>query len=176
MFFHSVFNKRTRSHKRVNNSERLNDVLFQMIDPELTIRDIFFFCIGSDQINGDRFGPAVGSILKQKNYDNVIGTIDDPVDAKNLVSRLQEIPADRVTIAIDAGLGLSFEIGTYYIYRHSIQPGLGVGHQLPEVGDYGILGVVNELDYKEGIFYTPPSLVNRMAENLACSLMSRFPN
>lgn len=107
------------------------------------LEDLFFVCIGSDRSTGDSYGPFVGMFLEHIGFRNVIGTIDYPVHATNLEYRLQEIPKSKKVIAIDASLSKKGNIGSITLYKGGLKPGLGVGKDLPAVGDYSITGCVN---------------------------------
>ncbi|WP_310877044.1 DUF1256 domain-containing protein [Priestia megaterium] len=73
--------------------------------------DVVFFCVGTDRSTGDSFAPYVGTLLREKGYTNVIGTIDDPARAVNLEERIKEIPEGVTVIGIDASLGKKSSIG-----------------------------------------------------------------
>ncbi|MFS0643832.1 spore protease YyaC [Siminovitchia sp. 179-K 8D1 HS] len=105
--------------------------------------EVFFVCIGTDRNIGDSFGPFVGTFLKEKGYDNVIGTIDDPVHAKNLEDRMKEVPKNRTVIAIDASVSSEKNIGLLSFHSGKLFPGSGVGKNLPSVGDFHINGIVS---------------------------------
>ena len=66
---------------------------------------ISYLCIGSDLSTGDCFGPLTGTLLKNIGFQNVIGTLDDPVHAKNLEQRLAQIPKPNYVVAVDATMG-----------------------------------------------------------------------
>lgn len=110
-----------------------------------TDRDILFVCIGTDRSTGDSLGPLTGTFLEQEGYE-VLGTLHDPVHAVNLKSKLELIVEkypNHFVIAIDACLGLSFNIGEIKIEVGSLMPGKAVGKDLPPVGDVSIKGIVN---------------------------------
>jgi putative sporulation protein YyaC len=105
--------------------------------------DVIFFCVGTDRNTGDSFAPYVGTLLEDKGYTNVIGTIDDPVHALNLEERIKEIPKDKTVIAIDAALGRLTSVNTLKLNTGALYAGAGVGKDLSPVGDYHIHGIVN---------------------------------
>jgi hypothetical protein len=51
-----------------------------------------YLCIGSDLSTGDCFGPLTGTLLKRTGFQNVVGTLDATVHAKNLEACLQHYP------------------------------------------------------------------------------------
>jgi putative sporulation protein YyaC len=103
---------------------------------------ITFFCIGTDRSTGDAFGPLVGSRLREIGY-NVIGTLDDPAHAENLLDRLQEVPEGHVIVAIDACLGQPSSVGEIHFNSGPVKPGAGVGKDLRPIGDYHLIGIIN---------------------------------
>lgn len=106
-------------------------------------KDVFFLCVGTDRISGDSFAPFVGNYLKELGYENVLGTIDEPVHALNLDENISKIPSGKTIIAIDASLGKEENIGKLVFNTGKLHAGRGVGKILTPVGDYNIHGVVN---------------------------------
>lgn len=106
--------------------------------------DIVFICIGSDQSTGDAFGPLMGTRLQQLGFPHVIGTLADPCDANKVEQAVEQLPPDKVVVAIDACLGKEKSVGSLIIQKGSIQPGAATGRRLPPVGHYSIAAVVNQ--------------------------------
>lgn len=104
--------------------------------------DIIFFCVGTDTVTGDSYGPFLGSYLEDAGFPNVIGTIDHPVHALNIHERIKEIPEGKTVIAFDSCFGKPENIGTLSFKKGSLQAGVGVGKQLPPVGDFHVDGIV----------------------------------
>ncbi|PHA03016.1 spore protease YyaC [Bacillus pseudomycoides] len=104
---------------------------------------VFFFCVGTDRATGDSVAPFVGTFLKENGYENVLGTIDDPVHAVNLEEKIKEIPDGTTVLAIDACLGKSQNVGRLVLKSGSLHAGAGVGKELPKIGDYHIQAIVN---------------------------------
>lgn len=114
-------------------------------------REVLFACIGTDRSTGDSLGPLIGRKLSKKGY-TVIGTIHNPLHALNLEEGLKTILSDypnHFIVAIDACLGHSERIGKISVKKGPIQPGLGVGKELPPIGDVSIRGVVNVAGFME---------------------------
>lgn len=134
-------------------------------------------CIGTDRSTGDSLGPWVGSLLQQRGVSNVFGTLDEPVHAMNLKETIDQLP-DRFTIAIDACLGQSSSVGLVKCGKGPLEPGAGVGKDLPPVGDMKIYGVVNVGGFMEYFVLqnTRLSLVHRMANEIVDSLMQVIQN
>ncbi|MDQ0115734.1 spore protease YyaC [Paenibacillus harenae] len=104
---------------------------------------IVFVCIGTDRSTGDAFGPLVGTLLRERGWPRVIGTLAEPCDA-HTVAHAQATVGERDTvIAIDACLGHPKSIGSFIAANRALQPGKAIGRQLPPVGHYSIAGVVN---------------------------------
>jgi putative sporulation protein YyaC len=107
-----------------------------------------FVCIGTDRCTGDSLGPYTGMLLESMGYE-VYGTIDNPVDATNILHIIDSLPNDKTIVAIDASLGKDYEVGNIGIRSDSISPGARVGKSLPSVGDISIVGVVNVAGFME---------------------------
>ncbi len=109
---------------------------------------ILLVCIGSDRATGDSLGPLVGYKLKRAKipHINILGTLEHPVHAGNLPQISEIIRQDfshSFVIAIDASLGKKSHVGRVTFQRTSIKPGIGVGKDLPDIGDASITGIVN---------------------------------
>lgn len=105
-------------------------------------------CIGTDRFIGDSLGPLTGTLLSKLNLPvPILGTLDNPIHAVNLRRSMSQIKTsyrDSKIIAIDACLGSSKSVGYIHVKEGSIQPGKGVGKRLSHVGDFSIIGVVDE--------------------------------
>lgn len=102
---------------------------------------IMFLCIGTDRCIGDALGPITGTILEKKGY-NVLRTISKPVHAQNIDGVIEKIKvSDDFVIAIDASVTSSSDrVGQIIVQDSQLSPGLGVGKNLPKVGDISIIG------------------------------------
>ncbi len=133
-------------------------------------------CVGTDRSTGDSLGPFIGSALLKRQEQGLLppnvtvyGTIHEPVHALNLadtVEMLYQDGRDSTIIAIDACLGRVKSVGYISIKRGPLQPGTGVNKELPNIGDYHIIGVVNVAGFMEHMVLqnTRLSLVIRMAD------------
>lgn len=109
--------------------------------------NVVFVCIGSDRVTGDSIGPLIGSSLKELGYD-VIGTLDEPVHALNMVDRLKEVPKFKKVIAIDASTSNDlYELGSVCVVNEGLAPGKGLGKDLGVIGEVSIKCVVSSLGY-----------------------------
>lgn len=144
--------------------------------PDLSPDQVVFFCVGTDRSTGDSLGPLVGMMLAVYGYE-VFGTLDAPVHAENLRERLAEVPPGKTIIAIDACLGRLSSVGEFKISAGPLLPGSGVGKDLPPVGDYRILGIVNVGGFMEYFVLqnTRLSLVWKMAKQIVALIRSTYP-
>ena len=106
-------------------------------------------CIGTDRSTGDCLGPLTGWRLEpllRKTSIDVFGTLELPVHAQNLDITLNMLASKYLkhpVIAIDACLGRVSSVGTVLVKEGPLQPGTGLGKELPSVGDISISGIVN---------------------------------
>jgi putative sporulation protein YyaC len=139
-------------------------------------KDIVFVCIGTDRATGDCLGPLIGYKLTDMHYDSihVLGTLDEPVHAKNLSEKLIAIQDynNPFIIAVDASLGKFERIGHINIKEGPLSPGSGVNKSLPQVGDMHITGIVNMSGFMEIMVLqnTRLSLVMNMANIISKGL------
>lgn len=162
---------------KLNNGEELNFVLRTMIPKNLKNDDVVFVCIGTDRSTGDSLGPFVGMYLKELGYENIYGTIDDPVHAMNLHNILETIPKNKTIIAVDASLGSTTDIGKLSACKGGLRPGTGVNRDLGVVGDYGIYGCVNVSGFYEyfALNNTRLSVVLKMVKSIVFAIYNIFP-
>ena len=128
---------------------KIKDYLLNELQPILNEnRHIIFICIGSDRSTGDSLGPLVGHKLKyfSKSNIHIYGTLENPIHAKNIVDKLNEINLNfknPYIIAIDSCLGSINNIGKIFIQKKPLLPGLALNKNLPAVGNMSITGIVN---------------------------------
>lgn len=116
--------------------------------------NLVFCCIGTDRSTGDSLGPLTGSRLSESSTFpySIIGTLENPLHALNLVQRLEDINTshpESYIVAIDACLGKGSSIGQLLFQEGSMQPGQAVGKNLPAVGNVSIKGIVNVAGFME---------------------------
>ncbi|PYI52995.1 spore protease YyaC [Paenibacillus flagellatus] len=157
--------------------DKLADFFRRIRDQGVLVDDIVFVCIGTDRSTGDALGPLVGTMLSEAGYPHVIGTLEAPCDASNIVQRLNDIPPDKIAVAIDACLGLSSSVGLYQVADHPLEPGKSVGKSLPPVGRYSVAAIVNAAGPKQYWILQNTSLhrVMTMAREIASAVRSVFP-
>ena len=139
--------------------------------------DIVIVCIGTDRSTGDSLGPLVGDKLKSVSFSNVkvLGTLEDPVHAKNLNNIINSIfdqCKKPYLIAIDACLGRADRVGYISIGKGPLRPGAGVNKKLPELGNMHIKGIVNVGGFMEYLVLqnTRLNLVMRMSEIISSGI------
>lgn len=157
-----------------------SDSLAKVFNKHVKTKDVFFLCVGTDRLSGDSFAPFVGTYLTKLGYENVLGTIDEPVHAQNLDKKIALIPDGKIVIAIDAGVGKNENIGKLLMSSGKLHAGAGVGKKLTPVGDFVIHGIVNinsrdaSLNLKV-LAATRLSTVLRMAEQCVKAIEVSFP-
>jgi putative sporulation protein YyaC len=149
----------------------IRNTLYNLI-PEGT-EHIYVVGIGSNLINGDSLGPFVGTLLQDMypNHLTVLGNLKSPLDATTIVPRFSDIalPNNSFVVAIDSVLGSEGIVNTIVVREGSLRPGIGLGHNLPSIGDCSVMGVVLENDpaVESSLFYTNLHLIYTMATNIA---------
>jgi len=138
---------------------------------------IVFLCIGSDRSTGDSYGPIVGSMLRQRGWEHVIGTLQQPCDAYAVEGALQSAVPEATVIAIDACLGKQKSVGQYVLSDGPLQPGAATGRRLPAAGDYSIAAIVNMNGPKAYWMLQSTSLyhVIQMAKHTVQAIESAWP-
>lgn len=132
--------------------------------------EILLLCVGTDRSIGDALGPLIGSqlaALADRPY-GVLGTLENPVHASNLVTTvtaLNGLGKQPFILAVDACLGRTESVGMLTVGVGSLRPGAGVNKSLPPVGHVYVTGIVNVGGFME--YYvlqnTRLSLVMQMA-------------
>lgn len=126
----------------------ISNALVQLLQTsQFNYRNLVFFCIGTTQVSGDTLGPLIGTQIQNLHLPHTIvyGTWEEPVHALNLTEKwanAKKKHPDSCFIAIDASFGPKSHLGNICIRNCPIYPGLGVGKNLPAVGDISITGIV----------------------------------
>ncbi|MCD8120113.1 MAG: spore protease YyaC [Lachnospiraceae bacterium] len=141
-------------------------------------RALVFFCIGTVNVPGDSLGPLVGEALTrraallQAKSVFVTGSVREPIHALNLAERYtftrQQHP-DALIVAVDAGLGLHGQVGSFAMWEGSLSPGIALDKDLPPVGDFGIAGIVGTCGSEsfQALQNASPRMVKKMADRIA---------
>ncbi|WP_094606628.1 hypothetical protein SPSIL_058900 [Sporomusa silvacetica DSM 10669] len=138
--------------------------------------ELVVLCIGTDRSTGDALGPLTGTKLKMLNlFPHIYGTLDEPVHATNLESRLTSINTSfshPFVIAVDACLGKLENVGCVTLGHGAVKPGAAVNKDLPAVGNAYITGIVNVGGFMEHMVLqsTRLNLVMKMADTIAHSI------
>lgn len=144
-----------------------------------TYKELVIVCIGTDRSTGDSLGPLVGyklsPLFKKNSKVHLLGTLDNPVHAKNLKENINFIKNtfnNPFVIAIDACLGNIDRIGYVKVGKGPLKPGAGVNKNLPEIGNIHITGIVNISGFMEYIVLqnTRLSIVMKMADVISKSI------
>lgn len=156
------------------------DLCLSSILPK-NIENMILLCIGTDRSTGDCLGPLIGHILHRNKYNNIhiLGTLENPVHAKNLEKTLKTIKlkySSPFIISLDACLGRHDSIGNINISPGPLKPGAGVNKSLPEVGNMNITGIVNIGGYMEYTVLQSTRLntVMKMADVITTGLNRHF--
>lgn len=131
-----------------NRLGRLIEALTLMLaDRGVPGREVVVCCIGTDRSTGDAFGPLTGQLLERawRRPGAVIGTIADPLHALNLSERTAHLSGVEtpLVIAVDAALGALDAIGTIHLVPRGLEPGQGVGKEIPRIGELSLTATVN---------------------------------
>lgn len=137
-----IFRSHYQEEKAQSEFERALEQLFYMVeDPPA------FLCIGTDQHLQDSFGPLMGTLLQEKVPKlKVMGSLDQPIHAKNLISSMNDIKRlqeEYLLIAIDAAVGPPEDIGLIQLKKGPLIPGKAMARRLPAVGHYSLTAVVD---------------------------------
>lgn len=140
----------THIREQYNAVNTISNYLSTYFEAREKYDDIIIVGIGTDKCIGDCLGPLVGTILKRSNFNFLVyGTLKRPLHALNLRDKLRSIKSkhhNAFIIAVDACLGEEDDgIGTIQIRNGPIDPGKGVGKNLPSIGDLSIIGIVDKI-------------------------------
>lgn len=155
-----------------NAIEKLSSELVKIFNDDIVIVDI-----GSDRCIGDSVGPLVGTILEENHFNfPFYGTCNNPIHALNICKELEKIKLKHpqaTIIGIDACLGDEENIGQIQYRNYPVHPGKGVGKNLPKVGNYSIISIVDD-NYNSELFINRNirlSLILNISKVIAKSLI-----
>lgn len=138
--------------------------------------ELVLLCIGTDRSTGDSLGPIVGTMLEERGFARVIGTLKEPCDADRLPTVAASLEAEeakgRIVVAIDACLGRPESVGCYLVSNGPLTPAQSVGRGFPPVGAYSIAAIVNETGPKPYVTLQTTSL-NRVID-MAAAIADAF--
>ncbi len=106
-----------------------------------------YMCIGTEHILSDSLGPRVGMILMEQDKKPlfVYGYTGSNINAVNLLKAYQLIKLihpDKKVVIVDAAVGDVAEVGSVQIIQGGMLPGAATNKNLPNIGDYSVLGIV----------------------------------
>lgn len=157
---------RNESHYSEDNAiDNIAQAIVSSVQPEGD-QKIPILCIGTDKSSGDSFGPFVGTFINQKRLTNfeAYGNLEHPVHNRNLVEYIEMLEKRyEFIIALDCAIGKSENIGKIQINQGPLQPGSGIGFNLPSVGAINICGIVGTQGVDHGMTL---SLLNSVRLNL----------
>ncbi|MED1202218.1 spore protease YyaC [Heyndrickxia acidicola] len=134
---------------------------------------IYVLGIGSNRITGDSLGSLVGTLLHNlyPRHMKIIGCLASPLDAVTFIPRLSHtnFPEKSFVITVDSALGTIETKNSMVIRKGPFQPGAGLGHSFPFIGDCSVMGVVHEKDAaaENSLVFTNLHLIYTMAINIA---------
>ncbi|UVI31647.1 spore protease YyaC [Paenibacillus spongiae] len=123
-------------------ADGLRSFLLQAADSHPDRSSLTVVCIGTDRSTGDSFGPWIGTMLRERGWTNVIGTLSSPCDADRYERAVAGIHPEQTVIAIDACLGKPDSVGGFLVKEGQLQPAQATDKRLSPIGHYSIAGVV----------------------------------
>lgn len=149
----------------------IRQALYSLI-PEGT-QHIYVMGIGSSRISGDSLGPFVGTLLKNSYPEHltVLGNLQSPLDATRIVPDVTTFSfrKNSFVLAVDSVFGSEEMVNSIVVNEGPIVPGIGLGNNLPSIGNCSITGVVLENDpaLKNSLLCTDLNLIYTMATSIA---------
>lgn len=112
---------------------------------------VIFFCIGTDRITGDAFGPIVGYKLRylfQKiSAVEVYGHLERNICANNAnenIKHIKEKYNNPFIIAIDSAISKKENIGKIVVETNGMYLGKALNKKINYIGDISIKGIVSQ--------------------------------
>lgn len=163
-----------RGHLSLQENQ-LFSALRDLIARQAEGRRLLLVFVGTPLNTGDCLGPLAGTFLERglqpwREFGlgvEVRGTLGDPVHARNLGARAPELaPPGTFVLAVDAAVGTA---GEMVLVHAPLQPGVGMGRWLPQVGDAHLLCAVSP--HPSGFLSAHMGEVLNMAELVSRSLL-----
>jgi len=105
-------------------------------------------CIGTNELIGDSLGPRVGTMLRERGFKNVWGTLDEPIGARKVRQFVSSLPNDKETliIGVDALNAHNHNVLGYMCVKHApLKPASSIKQitdELPPIGKISVGMVV----------------------------------
>ncbi|WP_313731772.1 spore protease YyaC [Cohnella nanjingensis] len=112
------------------------------------LADLTFVCIGTDRSTGDSLGPWVGTLLEERGFPRVVGTLREPCDADRLAEAVAALSPEATVVAVDACLGRPENVGRFLLSAGPLVPARSVGRSFPGIGHYSVAAIVNAVGPK----------------------------
>lgn len=166
--------------KKTAGADKLPELLERMAADGVTAETLTFLCIGSDRSGGDALGPLTGTLLVERGYSRVVGTLHAPCDAETWTVRLEELErvgAGGPVLAVDACLGHPHSVGLFQLAAGPLEAGRSMRRGFAPVGDYSVAAIVNAVrDNPVRVLETTPlSRVWTMSRQLVAAVERVFP-
>lgn len=112
---------------------------------------IIFFCVGTDRITGDSFGPIVGYKLKYLfggvQGIKIYGHLDKNINASNANDTIRYIKGtykNPFIIAIDSAISTRENIGKILVENNGMHLGKALNKNINCIGDLSVKGIVSQ--------------------------------
>lgn len=112
---------------------------------------IIFFCVGTDRITGDSFGPIVGYklkyLFKEMPEIEIYGHLDKNISASNandIIKHIRNTYKNPLIIAIDSAISKKENIGKIVIENNGIHLGKALNKKINYIGNLSIKGIVSQ--------------------------------
>lgn len=112
---------------------------------------IIFFCVGTDRVTGDSFGPIVGYKLRYLYKDikevEVYGHLEENIcanNANNIIEHIQEMYEKPFIIAVDSAISKKENIGKIVVESNGMYLGKALNKKINYVGNLSIKGIVSQ--------------------------------
>lgn len=112
---------------------------------------IIFFCVGTDRVTGDSFGPIVGYKLRYLFKDveevEIYGDLDENICANNandIIKHIRSKYKNPFIIAIDSAISKKDNIGKIVIENSGMHLGKALNKKINYIGNLSIKGIVSQ--------------------------------
>ena len=150
------------NYRNKGSIEKLTKTILDMLNGLNTQKKpITIFCIGTDKCIGDALGPLVGTMLTEKEIQQigvkVIGTLWDPVHAVNMEEKIKLLDNSSFVIAIDAAVSVD-ALDIIEVRDTGIIPGAALNKNLPRIGDMACCTILLNISEDD----TPNSIIESL--------------